>query len=99
MNRNETIATAFSREAWTSRDIARAISDRRLPALEKGRKAALIRQRTFRSLRGHHTPKAGFLYLRDQHAIAGGAVNDDAIASIMTRVHCIESRERFDATQ
>jgi len=35
INRSETIATAFGRKAWTSRDTACAIADRRLPALVK----------------------------------------------------------------
>jgi hypothetical protein len=44
---------------------------------------------------GHHTPKAGFLYLRDEHAIVDGAVNDDAIGSIKSGVHRFESQRRF----
>jgi hypothetical protein len=42
------------------------------------------------------TPRRqAFFYLRDEHAIADGAVNDDAIGSIKSGVHRFESRRRF----
>ena len=55
------------------------------PPGPSGSKGCIDTATHVRSLRGHHTPKAGFLYLRDEHAIADGAVNDDAIASIKPR--------------
>jgi len=49
-----------------------------------------------RSPRRYYTPKAGFLYFQDEHAIAASEVNDGAIASITPRVCGGESGARFD---